>query len=65
MKGYDVYIDITPVKKDILKVLAKRNCSNLKKVNGFLKSYINKKFYFAKPEGWTEHPSESFSDTSE
>ena len=65
ISGYDTYVDIPPVKKDILRVLAKRNCSELKKVNGFLKKYVYKKFYFAKPEGWSEHVAESSSDTSD
>ena len=65
ISDYDVYVDVSPVLKDKVKVIAKRNSSDLHKINGFLKKAINKKFYFVKPEGWTEHVSESKSDISD
>ena len=54
MPGTDFWVDIPPVHKNNVKVIAKRNSSDLSMVNGFLREPINEHLYFASPEGWMQ-----------
>ena len=64
ISGYDVYVDVSPVLKDKIKVIAKPNSSHLHKINGFLKKRSINLFTLSNP--CFEHIlSESFSDISD
>lgn len=54
MPGTDFWVDIPPVHKNIVKLIAKRNSSDLSMVNGFLRKAIHEHFYFVSLSGWMQ-----------